>query len=516
VFTGDRTLILTSLTWAILFQLLWRPPAHPKRLVAIVVVATMLLLGVFIALGSRAGKSLGAFPEIAAQMTVSEPQQLALPYLYLTGNIPTFSQLTEDPIRPHTDGKLTLLPAVKILHRLGVGGTPPEQVGSFYPIPFETFNNYGWLGNLWMDFGLIGCLIVPLLFGFLACWLVLLALRKGSLLSIWIGSLALFVTAYTPMINKLASTLIWQYAIAGPFILLAIRDNPGPAGWLRGIGDRARSLTPGRQAGAIAVAVIVFGSLIAVALAGKPRNIANLAPAEQLAVTRALALKTTKDGALPGSFALASRLRAAVPGSTFQEVCTANGSPRLPGIIGVWASGSQLRLSERLPDGSAIATSPARLDLARPGRVTVLRLTGGEAALVPNIKGLPGMAFASLTLPSLPPADTRVTVSFEVRQPGRVAAAGPYMLLRFANGPGFQHCSEAAPLEAQPGLLHLPVHRSDGRTPVGRAIFEGATTTTNAGLVRIDLLADSHAKALAVRESLLGPFTVTLRTPPRG
>lgn len=515
VFTGDRTLILTSLTWAILFQFLWRPPRQPKRLAAIVAATTIGLVAVFVVLGERAGKSINKFPDIAAQMTTPGPKALALPYVYLTANIPTFSQLTEDPIRPQTDGKLTILPVVKILHKLGIGSTPPEQVGSFYPIPFETFNNYSWLGNIYMDLGLVGCLLIPLLFGFLACWLVLLALRRGSLISCWMGSLMLFVVAYSPMINKLASTLIWQYVIVGPFVLLAVRDNPGPREYLARLLARLRALPRPWKA------IAATGSIAALALLGfaavSGRHAKAVPPSPQASLDKALALAklTEKNGRYPTSFALSTRLRAAVPGTSFQEVCSASGAPLAEDVIGVFTRKGRLRLTTRMPDGSVLSTAHGSIDLSRPGLSVRLNLPEGDTTLIPAFKGEIGWAVATFEMPSLPPADTKVSVVFESTRSDLVEKAHPYMLLRFANGPGFQHCSDAAVMSTPPPFFKIPLVRKplEAATAAGLTRYVASDVATAPGLVRIDLLAEGRAEAALVKRSVRGGFRVWIQTP---
>ena len=404
---------------------------------------------------------------------------------------------------------------MKIFHKLGIGGTPPEQVGSFYPIPFETFNNYSWLGNIYMDFGLLGCLLIPLLFGFLACWLVLLALRRGSLLSIWIGSLALFIVAYTPMINKLASTLIWQYVIVGPFVLLAVRDNPGPREYLERIAARVRDVPRAWRIGITAVAVIGVAALAITAISARRTQAAAPSPAQQLAKANSLAVKTEKDGLYPTSFALSTRLRAALPGLTFQEVCSRSGAPLAPGVIGVFTHKSRLRLTTRLPDGKTLATEPASIDLSRNGLNVAIRLPVGEIGLIPAFKGEIGRAFATLPMPSLPPSSTMVTVTFKSKRADLTSIAQPYMLLRFANGPGFQHCSDAADRAAPPPFFKIPITKLSADNTASNGLTEySATTVTRApGLIRIDLLAETAASARVIDASLVGGFRVAIATP---
>ena len=91
---------------------------------------------------------------------------------------------------------------------MGLWGQPPETVGAFYPIPFQTFNNYSWLGTFYTDFGLLGCLLLPFLFAYVSSAAQMRAVRRRTLLSAWTASLLLYCVAFTIAGYKFFDTLI--------------------------------------------------------------------------------------------------------------------------------------------------------------------------------------------------------------------------------------------------------------------------------------------------------------------
>ena len=505
VFTGDRTLILTSLIWIALFHLLWRPPAQPKRFAMLIGISAIALITVFSLLGARVGKTIDAHPEISTRMTTQTLSVLALPYVYLTGNTPTFSQLIKDPIRPHTDGKLTFLPLVKVAHKLGIGATPPEQVGAFYPIPFDTFNNYGWLGNIYLDFGLIGCLVVPLLFGFLACWLVLLALRKGSLIAIWFGSLALFVVAYTPLINKLASTLVWQYMLLGPLIVLIVRDKPTPRETVTALRRKFAGLPKAVRISTVAASLILLLVLAALAATRSERQTTPPPLSATVAHAKLLALKTEESGVLPGAYALASRLHAADPAHIYRQMCLQGSEPATSGVIGVFTEGPVLRLATRDSSGRLLDSAPAPIDLANATTATVLRPVNRDYELLLTPDNVLGNAVANLSLPSSPKIGATAELEFHSRDLSLLRDAHPYVVLGY--------CTETVQPGRRRKALAIPI--SAGAARNGSRTYRATTKATKPGFALIGVFADSPESAARMRDSIVGGYRLTI-SPPAG
>ena len=160
-----------------------------------------------------------------------------IPYLYLTGNIPAFGQLTQDGLAPVSYGQMSVLPLVKAAHAAGVPGTAPIATGVFYPIPFESFSNYSWLGTFWLDFRAIGVLLLAGLTGLLASYARCRLAQAPSVASIWAASLLMYVIVVSPFANAWTATLVWQYLLLTPVVALAL-DRRVFQRWSNGSGPR--------------------------------------------------------------------------------------------------------------------------------------------------------------------------------------------------------------------------------------------------------------------------------------
>ena len=354
LFTGERTLLSTTLIWTAFFHLVWRPLPGWRRLLTISGAAAVTLVIAFVAIGARVDKTIDTHPEISRALTTESFRAVALPYVYLTGNVPTLSRLMEDPTSPQTHGKMTLLPGVKVLHAAGIGGEPPEEVGAFYPIPFETFNNYSWLGSFYLDFGVIGCLVLPFLFGAVAAGATRIATRRRTLLAAWTLSLVLYVVAFSPLLNKLSTTLTWQFFLLGPILMPFLRQDSRVA---RVLGDRIRSLGSPRARRALLVAalLVVGGTTAVVATRGN----------DQRAATQVEVIRRMHDAAgrsrqifastgLPSSQALASQLRVADPGTRFVALASFSDLPTEARTIGVFAARNDVWLWTRGGEGRPV------------------------------------------------------------------------------------------------------------------------------------------------------------------
>ncbi len=357
--TADRSLTFTALIWALCFHLVWRPVRRPARLVPSVVTILVGLVLIFSLLGSRVSKTIDDHPEIKQQLTTQTLSSLALPYVYVTANPPTLSQLMRDPIRPHTDGRMTFLPVIKLLHAAGIGGTPPEQVGAFYPIPFETFNNYSWLGSFYLDFGLVGCLILPALIGFLVTLVVLSAVRRRHLLNMWFASLGLYVVFFSPLLNKLSTTLTWEYALLGPVAAVLLRRNPSPRQWLAGARNHISSLPRPALAGATIVLVAFAGFAVVRRIERAPVRLDAGTLSRELAISMQKASLARQSELFPSSRALVSRLHVSDPALDFIPLGDSAQAPAESGVIGVYSTGSALSLSVRGSLGITQLHSPA-------------------------------------------------------------------------------------------------------------------------------------------------------------
>lgn len=343
--TGERTLLGTALIWAVLFHLIWRPVARPRRVLAIAGLVVLILAGGFVALGARRDTTIDSQPEIASALTTRSLDVLALPYVYSTANIPTFEGLTQDPIRPTFYGQMTLLPLAKIAHRLHLAPSPPPEVGAFYPVPFESFNNFSWLGTFYLDFGWAGVVFGPALFGAAAAWAMSRAMRRRTLLWVWTASLLLYVVAFAPLLNKLSTTLTWQHLLLG-LVIAPLISHPPP-----GRTDVARLLTETRASArrhrrALAlIAVAAVAVLAGWSLLGTPGQRAEVVAdrkglASNFKGLDAQILETLNAGKAPEAGPLVSRLRVANPDLRLLPLTASEEVPR-DGTIGLFSDGEE-------------------------------------------------------------------------------------------------------------------------------------------------------------------------------
>lgn len=360
VFTGDRTLMLTSLIWAALFHAIYKKPVSLRKLVVLGAVTVVGCAVAFGMLGARVDKSIESHPEIAASLTSTTLDQLVLPYVYVTGNPPTLSGLMDDPIRPHTGGRLTILPAVKVLHGLGLAGQPPEVVGAFYSIPFETFNNYSWLGTLYLDFGWVGVLLVPLFFGYVCTAVFVRARRRLTMLGCWTASLLLYCIAFTPMLPKFSDTLTWQYLLLGPVVVRLIRPGPSFAELRRRAWLRVRSHPRSSLTAALAGVAVGAAGVASVSAATTPAGLPPTREAfvDKLQRSARLGERTRRDdGTFPSPGALASRLHARDPAVTYVALEAMDILPADPRTVGVYTTGGRFGLSARVDRRVAVLVS---------------------------------------------------------------------------------------------------------------------------------------------------------------
>lgn len=343
-FTADRNLLAAALALTLMVHVLWPWSGSWRRagmgLAAAIVVAALVLTAV----GNRYGGSLADHPELATHVAPGL-ERVAIPYLYLTANIPTFGQLSADGLAPRTDGQMAVLPAVKAAARAGVIDTAPVETGVFYPIPFEAFSNYSWLGTFWLDFRALGVLLMPLLVGFLATAARLRLVAKPTFLSLWIAAILLYAVVYSPLSYVLSTSLTWQYLLLGP--VLAALLQPGTARrWAAALLARRR-LT---LATCAIVAAAGAAALFAVSSRTPARTEALTTAQLDDAVQKARYVYE-RTGRYPISLGLSTRLAVNRPGVVFRPQQTYTTPVPPVGTIAVFTAPRDVFLRTRGADG---------------------------------------------------------------------------------------------------------------------------------------------------------------------
>lgn len=347
LFTADRGLLVATVVWALVLHLMW-PQRQSARRVLTGLALSIICLGVVVtAVGNRYGGSLEGHPEIAQYVTTRHADPVAIPYMYLTANIPTFGRLTEDHLAPLNLGAMTTLPFAKTAESMGVVEAAPIGTGVFYPIPFESFSNYTWLGTFWLDFRIPGAILMPALVLGLTAFFQIRALRRPSIGRLWITSLLLFVIVFSPFANQLSATLTWQFLLLTPAVTLALQR-----GAANSLIRRVRSAAP-RSAVAIGGAALVSLAVVLVTInALRVRSEARIDPQRELSMAIAKARSVFPEfGKYPRSPALTTRLQVSRPETEFRALPSALTPLPGPGIVGVYSEPTQVFMRVMARDG---------------------------------------------------------------------------------------------------------------------------------------------------------------------
>ena len=391
LFTTDRALFVTTIVWTGLFHLVWRPIVRLRRAALILLTISVLTLAGFMVIGSRRGTTIGDFPAVEQRLTTQSFRSLALPYLYLTSDVPIFTQLMTDPNRPHTHGALTFLPAVKIANRLGLAGTPPTQFSAFYPVPFSAENVASWLAPFYLDYGIAGCLILPFLLGLGVVMVARYAFAHRTILAAWLLATVLLATAATPIADKFSDTITWELAAAG-VILAPLLTGASPRDGLARLRQWRWPATPLARTLALG-GVTLFIVPIAVAVVetrARPAATGNLAALRRVLVnTNVRAQRAYRRFGYQDPLALASQLRLSEPNVNFAALTSQ--VPLAPGTVGVLSSPAATTLRVDSSNGQILEMSSEST-----GRVLGPDLATGEGLLVEGGFQIPDDAWAPI------------------------------------------------------------------------------------------------------------------------
>ena len=343
-FSGERLSFLTALSWIAAFHLVWRPFRTSRRVVIAGVAIVSVALLYFYVIAYQKDATLDAYPEIRENVAVRQLEKLALPYLYSTANIPVFGRLTVDPLAPPTYGQLTVLPLVKVAHRvLPIPGAPPEY-GGFYAIPFSSYNSATWLGPFFRDFGVVGCVALPAVVGFATTVCLIMGRIRRTLFSCWLAALGLSLIVFTPLKNQLQDAVTWELIVVGALggILLPKRE---PSAGARATGLRTVPVRPLIAAGLTAcIAGAGVAGLLTTASTGTGSAESASAVAKRLSGAAQRAVRAQEMQGPLSSFALASQLQVSDPASEYVPVSSGKALSQRAGIVGVASSGGSFRL----------------------------------------------------------------------------------------------------------------------------------------------------------------------------
>jgi oligosaccharide repeat unit polymerase len=201
-----------------------------SELVALVSLVGALAL-YFTFAGEMLGKTSEHFADLAGGFRGPEVlRPFAGFYIYVAANIPALQAFTVEHARTRTYGLFQILPLAKFVQAAGVI-TPelPNEVGESVYVPLA-FNTYTYLNVFFLDWGVLGIVLGPFLFGFLGNWFFVRTCSRGRVWHV-VGS-ALIVHASLSSIgtSTLISTPQWEMALALALLPVLTRERePGPA-----------------------------------------------------------------------------------------------------------------------------------------------------------------------------------------------------------------------------------------------------------------------------------------------
>ena len=188
-------------------------------------------VAIFVGLGNWLGKSYENFDFGGEHEGIS--RYFVLPYLYLEGSIPALQRLIEEQPERHY-GMNTFLPIVKIYSTIK-GSTPPSEIEESVDIPYS-FNTFTYLSPSIRDFGLLGTVFMPLIYGFVAMYIfVRMWTGDAGMFSIYLCSLVSSMVVFSFKGNHSISFATWMFILSGyVFYFLAERSSTdgGRERWL--------------------------------------------------------------------------------------------------------------------------------------------------------------------------------------------------------------------------------------------------------------------------------------------
>ncbi len=228
----NLTLVARLQILFILFSILFMVGAAYQKKLRVwepVLIGTVLVVVAvyFVAAGELLGKTYDYIIGLAGFYGPEAFRPLTGIYIYITANIPAFQAYMYFNELHHTYGLFQIIPAAKLLSRLQlISVALPSEVGEFVPVPFP-FNTFTYLNVFYKDWGVIGAITGPFLFGLLGNWLYLRACASGRVWHIIGAMLVAHACVLSISTNDLIRTPQWEYVI-GLIVLAVISRKRSP------------------------------------------------------------------------------------------------------------------------------------------------------------------------------------------------------------------------------------------------------------------------------------------------
>ncbi len=189
-----------------------------RRLIAACAWAALVVALYFIGVGFWYGK-VASSPEYSLyrnrdlNVTSAVGLQLIVPYMYATGNFPTL-QAAMGEVHGRLWGQRTFFPAARLFYGMGLLQNRPENASlEFYFVPVP-FNTETYLFGLYEDFGTVGVIVGPFLFGLLGTALYLRMRTRPSLFSMGGAAAVMAVVVYSVFISLGSTIQVWYWITA--------------------------------------------------------------------------------------------------------------------------------------------------------------------------------------------------------------------------------------------------------------------------------------------------------------
>lgn len=221
--TTDRTRFFYMVIWSFYIGMyIPRRVNLTPKIIGALCITLFTLFGFFIMIAKMYKKE--AFEDNMEFVNISqEYASLVDPYIYLTGSFPVFQAFLDDK-QPMMLGKRTFEPFVKVLELLTPDVERAEIVGKFYRVPIE-LNACTYLEPFYLDFGILGVFIGPLLCGLGSMWAYLHMRRKKTIFTIYFSALLCFCATISIFVNHFIQTATWFFVIVG-FVVYQTTRTP--------------------------------------------------------------------------------------------------------------------------------------------------------------------------------------------------------------------------------------------------------------------------------------------------
>jgi oligosaccharide repeat unit polymerase len=221
ILTAAKTNIFKALVWSFIVYSLLK--YEDVKFHSIIFIASCAISFGFLLFSIHTGLT-GALPEFSDQSSDALAR--------FSAQFPTFHLLINDTSISHSYGKMIFLPLMQLAHVFLPDLQVPSYILDFYSVPF-LFNLATYLDVFYKDFGIVGVLILPWLFGIVSAGIFyIFSFNKKSFFVIFAMSIILCWTTESPNVSGFIKASYWFQIIFGyvayRFIWVKKRSDPVP------------------------------------------------------------------------------------------------------------------------------------------------------------------------------------------------------------------------------------------------------------------------------------------------